>query len=131
MFCRSQHGQVCRQRFFSVEYLPGQFDQRADSAVQCVKLLNESEEPVIRSATTYVLSGDISDDDFERIKAYCINPVDSRETDETIPETLVQAFDDPADIITFDGFKTMAEDELKKLEKDGKVTIKIKNLKEK
>ena len=102
-------------RIFSVEYLPGQFDQRADSAVQCVKLLNESEEPVIRSATTYVLSGDISDDDFERIKAYCINPVDSRETDETIPETLVQAFDDPADIITFDGFKTMAEDELKKL----------------
>ena len=74
---------------FSVQYLPGQFDQRADSAEQCVKLLNESEEPVIRSATTYVLSGNISEEDFARIKEYCINPVDSKETDETIPETLV------------------------------------------
>ena len=58
---------------FSVEYLPGQFDQRADSAEQCVKLLNEKEEPVIRSATTYVLSGDISAEDFDKIKSYCIN----------------------------------------------------------
>ena len=54
-------------RIFSVTYLPGQFDQRADSACQCVKLLNESEEPVIRSATTYVLSGDIADDEFDKI----------------------------------------------------------------
>ncbi len=72
-------------RVFSVEYLPGQFDQRADSAEQCVKLLNESEDPIIRSATTYVLGGSVSDGDFERIKQYCINPVDSRETEETVP----------------------------------------------
>ena len=91
-------------KVFSVEFLPGQFDQRADSAEQCVKLLNEKEEPIIRSATTYVLSGDISEEDFERIKAYCINPVDSRETDETVPETLVQKFDEPADVKIFDGF---------------------------
>ncbi len=102
-------------KIFSVEYLPGQFDQRADSAEQCVKLLNESEEPVIRSATTYVLDGEISDDDFDRIKAYCINPVDSRETDEVIPETLVQKFDEPADITVFDGFCGMQQDELSKL----------------
>ncbi|MCR5692257.1 MAG: phosphoribosylformylglycinamidine synthase, partial [Eubacterium sp.] len=100
---------------FSVEYLPGQFDQRADSAEQCVKLLNEKEEPIIRSATTYVLSGDISAEDFARVKDYCINPVDSRETDEQVPETLVQKFDEPADVIVFDGFKDMAEEELKKL----------------
>ena len=104
-----------KDRVFSVEYLPGQFDQRADSAEQCVKLLNEKEEPIIRSATTYVLSGDISEEDFERIKAYCINPVDSRETDETVPETLVQKFDEPADVKIFDGFKDMPEAELKKL----------------
>ncbi len=104
-----------KDRVFSVEYLPGQFDQRADSAEQCVKLLNEKEEPIIRSATTYVLSGDISEEDFERIKAYCINPVDSRETDETVPETLVQKFDEPADVKIFDGFKDMAEAELKTL----------------
>ncbi|MBQ9118830.1 MAG: phosphoribosylformylglycinamidine synthase, partial [Lachnospiraceae bacterium] len=100
---------------FSVEYLPGQFDQRADSAEQCVKLLKETEEPVIRSATTYVLSGDISDDDFERVKSYCINPVDSRETDEVKPETLVTVFDTPADVAIFDGFKDMEEGALKEL----------------
>ena len=104
-----------KDRVFSVEYLPGQFDQRADSAEQCVKLLNEKEEPIIRSATTYVLSGDISEEDFERIKAYCINPVDSRETDETVPETLVQKFDEPVDVKIFDGFKDMPETELKAL----------------
>ncbi|MDE6636177.1 MAG: phosphoribosylformylglycinamidine synthase, partial [Lachnospiraceae bacterium] len=102
-------------KVFSVEYLPGQFDQRADSAEQCVKLLNESEEPVIRSATTYVLEGNISDDDFGRIKAYCINPVDSRETDEVIPDTLVQKFDEPTDITVFEGFSDMQEEELNKL----------------
>ena len=102
-------------KVFSVEYLPGQFDQRADSAEQCVKLLNEKEEPIIRSATTYVLSGNVSDEDFERIKSYCINPVDSRETDETVPETLVTKFDEPADVKIFDGFKDMEEAELKEL----------------
>ena len=102
-------------KVFSVEYLPGQFDQRADSAEQCVKLLNEKEEPIIRSATTYVLSGDISEDELARIKSYCINPVDSRETDEVVPETLVTAFEEPADVKIFDGFKDMPEDELKAL----------------
>ena len=102
-------------RVFSVEYLPGQFDQRADSAEQCVKLLNESEEPVIRSATTYVLSGAFSEEDFARIREYCINPVDSRETDESVPETLVTVFDEPADVKIFDGFQQMSEDALKGL----------------
>ena len=102
-------------RIFSVEYLPGQFDQRADSAEQCVKLLNESEEPLIRSATTYVLGGTLSDDDFARIREYCINPVDSRETDEAVPETLVTEFEEPADVKVFEGFKDMPEMELKKL----------------
>ena len=100
---------------FSVEYLPGQFDQRADSAEQCVKLLNEKENPVIRSATTYVFEGEIAKQDEERIKEYCINPVDSREALETIPDTLVQEFDEPADVAVFDGFRDMSEDELKKL----------------
>ena len=100
---------------FSVEYLPGQFDQRADSAEQCVKLLNEKEDPVIRSATTYVFEGEISGEDRTRIKEYCINPVDSRETDEQKPDTLVQKFDEPADVAVFDGFQSMPEAELKEL----------------
>ncbi len=102
-------------KVFTVEYLPGQFDQRADSAEQCVKLLNEKEEPVIRSATTYILSGDITEEEFEKIKAYCINPVDSRETGEVKPATLVTEFDDPEDVMIFDGFKDLEEDSLNKL----------------
>ena len=86
-----------QEQAFSVEYLPGQFDQRADSAEQCVKLLNEEEEPVIRSATTYVIAGAIKEDEMQRIKEYCINPVDSREASMTKPETLVTVFDEPDD----------------------------------
>ena len=86
---------------FSVEFLPGQFDQRADSAEQCVKLLNEDEEPIIRSATTYVIKGDITEDELEAIKKYCINPVDSRETGMDKPDTLVQKFDEPADVAVY------------------------------
>ncbi|MDE6759960.1 MAG: phosphoribosylformylglycinamidine synthase [Lachnospiraceae bacterium] len=103
-------------RVFSVEALPGQFDQRADSAEQCVKLLNEKEEAVIRSATTYVITGKISDEEFYKIKAYCINPVDSRETDDKmIPETLIQQFEEPADVEIFEGFKDMEKDKLNAL----------------
>ena len=100
---------------FSVEFLPGQFDQRADSAEQCVKLLNENEEPIIRTATTYVVEGTISDEQLEAIKHHCINPVDSRETGLEKPETLVQNFDDPADVMIFDGFTDMPEKELNEL----------------
>ncbi len=103
-------------KIFSVEALPGQYDQRADSAEQCIKLLNEKEEPVIRTATTYVITGDMNDTEFDKVKAYCINPVDSRETDDkSIPKTLIQQFDEPADVDVFEGFKDMAETNLKEL----------------
>ncbi|MBR5027755.1 MAG: hypothetical protein IKX51_00910, partial [Bacteroidales bacterium] len=101
--------------FFSVEYLPGQFDQRADSAEQCVKLLNENEEPLIKSATTYVISGTLTQAQKDAIVKHCVNPVDSRLTDEQKPETLVSVFDDPADVATLDGFKDMDKDSLRKL----------------
>ena len=104
-----------KARIFSVEYLPGQFDQRADSAVQCVKFLKEDEEPIIHSATTYVIEGDITEEEFQAIKNHCINPVDSRETDLTKPETLVTKFEEPSDVIIFDGFAEMEEDNLKEL----------------
>ena len=102
-------------RVFSVEFLPGQFDQRADSAVQCVKFLKEDEEPIIKSATTYVIEGNITDEQFEAIKNHCINPVDSRETGMEKPETLETHFDEPEDVKIFDGFQDMPEEELKKL----------------
>ncbi len=100
---------------FSVEALPGQFDQRADSAEQCVKLLNENEEPVIRSATTYVIAGACSEEELAHIKDFCINPVDSRENNADKPETLVTEYEEPADVKIFDGFRTMPEAELKAL----------------
>ena len=105
-------------RIFSVEFLPGQFDQRADSAVQCIQFIKEDEQPVIRTATTYVIhggEGSLSDEEFEAIKEHCINPVDSREAQGEKPETLVTVFDEPADVKIFDGFKDMEESKLKEL----------------
>ncbi len=107
------HGE--NDKIFSVEYLPGQFDQRADSAVQCVKFLNENEEPVIKTATTYVIEGELDEEQLKSIKDFCINPVDSRETGLDKPETLVTVFDEPEDIKIFDGFKDMDEASLKEL----------------
>ena len=100
---------------FSVEYLPGQFDQRADSAVQCVRFLKEDEQPVIRTATTYVIEGGISAEELAAIKSYCINPVDSREAAVEKPDTLVTVFEEPADVKIFDGFCDMDETALKEL----------------
>ena len=102
-------------RVFSVEFLPGQFDQRADSAVQCTQFINADEKPIIRSATTYVIEGTITDAEFDAIKSHCINPVDSRETDMEKPATLEIPFEEPADVLVFDGFITMDEKNLQAL----------------
>jgi len=103
------------EKIFTVEPLPGQFDQRADSATQCVRFLSEDENPLIRCAVTYLIGGDVTEDELAAIKAYCMNPVDSRLTDETIPETLKEDYPEPADVKIFDGFREMPDMELKKL----------------
>ncbi len=105
-------------RVFSVEFLPGQFDQRADSAVQCIQFIKEDEQPVIRTAMTYVIEGKggaITDEELAAIKAHCINPVDSRETGMEKPETLVEDFPEPEDVKIFEGFREMEEEQLKEL----------------
>lgn len=105
-------------RCFSVEYLPGQFDQRADSAVQCIQFIKEDEQPVIRTATVYVIKAagrPISDEELSAVKNHCINPVDSRETGMEKPDTLVARFEEPADVLIFDGFTERGEDSLKEL----------------
>ena len=102
-------------RIFGVEYLPGQFDQRADSAEQCVRFLKEDETPIIRSAKVYVISGSVSDEQLAAIKSYCINPVDSRQASAQKPDTLNTVFEEPADIAVFDGFRAMSEEDLKAL----------------
>ena len=100
---------------FSMEYLPGQFDQRADSAEQCVKLLNDSAEPIIRSGITYAVSGTLTEEAKKTIEEYVINPVESRLSSGDKPDTLVMKYDDPADVRIMDGFNTMSDDDFKAL----------------
>ena len=102
-------------RAFSVEFLPGQFDQRADSAEQCIRFIKEDEKPVIRTAVTYVVEGEISDEEYQMIKNHCINPVDSREASEDKPETLVTVFEEPEDVRILDGFREMDNDSFRAL----------------
>ncbi len=102
-------------RAFSVEFLPGQFDQRADSAEQCIRFIKEDEKPVIRTAVTYVVEGEISDEEYQMIKNHCINPVDSREASKDKPETLVTVFEEPEDVRILDGFREMDDDSFRAL----------------
>ena len=102
-------------KVFSIEALPGQFDQRADSAVQCVRFIKGDEEPVIKTAVTYMLIGNVSDEELKKIQEYTMNPVDSRIAADKKPETLVENYDEPEDVKIFDGFKDMDEKSLKDL----------------
>ncbi len=92
---------------FAVEYLPGQFDQRADSCAQCVQLITYEERPAVRTARVYILSGDLTAEEIEKIKKYVINPVESREASLEKPETLAEKFDIPTTVDTIDGFISM------------------------
>lgn len=118
-----------KDRVFGVEFLPGQFDQRADSAVQCVRFLKEDEEPIIKTAVIYAISGDVSDEEFAKIKSYCINPVDSRETDMVKPDTLITVFDDPSDVMVFEGFTELSEKELQDLYESLGLAMTLKDFK--
>ena len=97
---------------FAVEYLPGQYDQRADSASQCIQIISQGNRPLIRTAKIYVLSGNVSEDELERIKKYVINPVEAREASLDTKETLESVYDVPADVAVLDGFNELDEDGL-------------------
>ncbi|MFA6733431.1 MAG: phosphoribosylformylglycinamidine synthase, partial [Sphaerochaeta sp.] len=88
----------------AVEYLPGQFDQRSDSAAQCIQLISTNERPLIRSAKVYCLQGVLSQEDKMKIKEYLINPVESREADLDLPLDLLLASDEPEQVSIIDGF---------------------------
>ena len=92
---------------FAVEFLPGQYDQRADSAMQCIQIISQKERPEIVCAKVYVLKGQLSQTEYEKIKSYCINPVDSREASLEMPETLAMKMEYPEDVKSFDGFTEM------------------------
>ena len=94
-------------RVFAVEYLPGQFDQRADSAAQCIQILSQGERPTVRSAKVYALYGDLTDEDVEKVKKYVINPVEAREASLAKPETLALDYSVPTDVTVVEGFLSL------------------------
>lgn len=103
---------------FSVEYLPGQFDQRADSAAQCIQIISQGERPIIRSSKVYALYGKLSENDIAEIKKYVINPVEAREADLNKPETLITNYDIPTSVKTLDGFLALDRNGLEKFVAD-------------
>ncbi|MCI7505670.1 MAG: phosphoribosylformylglycinamidine synthase, partial [Coriobacteriaceae bacterium] len=92
---------------FAVEFLPGQFDQRAESASECIQLISQGERPTVRSAKVYILTGALDDDAVEAVKRYVINPVEAREAGHDLPKTLQMEFVPPADVEVIDGFREL------------------------
>ena len=99
-------------KYFAAEFLPGQYDQRADSAAQCIQLLTQGERPLVSSAKVYMLKGNITNAEFDKIKSYIINPVESREASMAVPESLDITADRPADIARINGFTAMSDEEI-------------------
>lgn len=99
---------------FAVEYLPGQFDQRADSAAQCIQLISQQEKPLVKTMKIYALYGKLSEADVAKIKKYVINPVEAREASIEKPETLVVNYDIPTEVAVLEGFNDLDEEGLKK-----------------
>ncbi len=97
---------------FAVEYLPGQFDQRADSAAQCIQLISQGERPSVRTAKVYILRGRLTPDDVAAVKKYVINPVESREASLESVQTLAMDYEKPTAVATMDGFRTLDTDGL-------------------
>lgn len=109
-------GDVCTfpgpRTVFAVEFLPGQFDQRADSASECIQLISQGERPLVRSATVYALDGNLTDEELSAIKHYVINPVEAREASLDEVATLAQDFEEPADVEVLTGFRSLDADAL-------------------
>ena len=103
------------QHTFAIEFLPGQFDQRADSAAQCIAILTGQEAPPLTSAQVYLLEGELSDEQLEAVRDYLINPVDSHEATLQIPDTLTPPVKEPADVATLTGFIKKSKPELSAL----------------
>jgi len=116
-------------RVFAVELLPGQYDQRADSCAQCIQLLSAGERTEVRSATVIVIEGTVSDSEFDKIKNFYINPVESREAELAKPETLRVEYPHPEDVKTIRGFISMDDESLEKFLKDFGFAMSLEDLK--
>ncbi len=114
---------------FAVEYLPGQFDQRADSAAQCIQIISQNERPLVRTAKIYILSGKLSEDEIEQIKKYVINPVECREASLEKYDTLVSEYDIPTQVDVLDGFNALDEEGLRSFMNDKGLAMDLDDIK--
>ena len=114
---------------FEVEYLPGQFDQRADSAAECIQIISRGERPDVKTAKVYALYGNLSEEDKDAVKKYVINAVESREADMDLPETLVSEYDIPDSVEIIDGFCSLSEDGLKQFIDDRGLAMDLADIK--
>lgn len=119
-----ENGEIC----FAVEYLPGQFDQRADSAAQCIQILTQEDAPAIVAAKIFILSGNLSAEDVLRIKEYCINPVDSREASLAKPSSLQPELPEPKPVENISGFCKKTSVEMDKLRSDMGLAMSLEDL---
>src|SRR6056297_2577213 len=115
-------------RVIAIEYLPGQYDQRADSAAQCIQILTHGEKPEIRCAKLILLYGELSEKDYGKIKDYCINPLESRETSLVKQDTLKMQIEYPKEVKTLTGFIKKEEKELKEMYGDLNLAMSFNNL---
>ena len=113
---------------FAVEYLPGQFDQRADSASECIQLISQGERPTVRSAKVYALEGELSEADVEAIKHYVINPVEAREASLDVKTTLKTQVPVPGKVEVIDGFRSMSDAELEQFIEDRGLAMDLADL---
>lgn len=114
---------------FAIEFLPGQYDQRADSAAQCIQILTEKDKHIVKTARLYILKGNITKSELERIKEYCINAVDSREASLEKPKDLEQSFNEPEQVSIVESFINMNDIELKEFLKGNGLAMSFEDLK--
>ena len=113
---------------FAIEYLPGQFDQRADSAAQCIQILTQNKAPALVSARVVVLNGQLTSDQISKIKTYCINPVDSREASLDLPKSLQPELPEPKPVKSLDGFVSLSAIELESLRQKMGLAMSLEDL---
>ena len=113
---------------FAVELLPGQYDQREDFAEQCIQLITQKERPMVAAAKVYVLEGELTAEEVEKIKAYCINPIEAREAEQAKPETLISTCEEPEKVKSVTGFLTMSKEEAEALRQSMSLAMSLDDL---
>ncbi|MBQ7417147.1 MAG: phosphoribosylformylglycinamidine synthase, partial [Acidaminococcaceae bacterium] len=116
------------EKVFAVELLPGQYDQREDFAAQCIQLITQKEKPLVAAAKVFVLQGELTDEEFEKIKKYLVNPIEAREAALEKPETLEDTWEEPADVDRLEGFLGLSEADVAAMQKELGLAMSVEDL---